>query len=393
MTRQPDVPSETPQGNAAVRPGLAQLPSALPRSLGAPLSPRGRGRGGRSIPAQPPRGRPAAGSAARALPARSFPRRHARRRRGAVLPATPRAAGVPGARRPRLHTRLRPPSLGGSGEEEEVGGGGASPQRPLRPPTIDSPTTRAAPRTRRPRLSGGRGAGSRTAHARQPPPFWWGRELSSGSGGGGARWARLGGGGECALAAEMANIAVQRIKREFKEVLKSEEVRAAPAALRRHPPRLRGGSAGAGEGAGARRPAGGLAAPRPHLPARRVGWSRGLGEGNGDSRGEGTHREGGRGGGGDLPQREPGGAGPARRRPGGKPPLRAGRCGAARCQPGGWGLPRPPAPPPAPRVPPTAQPSPAGPGSCGPGVMEGAGGPAASSIAFGSPLCCTSPGF
>lgn len=43
------------------------------------------------------------------------------------------------------------------------------------------------------------------------------------SGGGGARWARLGGGGECALAAEMANIAVQRIKREFKEVLKSEE--------------------------------------------------------------------------------------------------------------------------------------------------------------------------
>lgn len=272
-------------------------------------------------------------------------------------------------------------------------GGGASPQRPLRPPTIDSHTTRAAPRTRRPRLSGGRGAGSRTAHARQPPPFWWGRELSSGSGGGGARWARLGGGGECALAAEMANIAVQRIKREFKEVLKSEEVRAAPAALRRHPPRLRGGSAGAGEGAGARRPAGGLAAPRPHLPARRVGWSRGLGEGNGDSRGEGTHREGGRGGGGDLPQREPGGAGPARRRPGGKPPLRAGRCGAARCQPGGWGLPRPPAPPPAPRVPPTAQPSPAGPGSCGPGVMEGAGGPAASSIAFGSPLCCTSPGF
>lgn len=28
-------------------------------------------------------------------------------------------------------------------------------------------------------------------------------------------------------AAEMANIAVQRIKREFKEVLKSEEVRAS----------------------------------------------------------------------------------------------------------------------------------------------------------------------
>ncbi|KAG6930074.1 ubiquitin conjugating enzyme E2 K, partial [Chelydra serpentina] len=52
-------------------------------------------------------------------------------------------------------------------------------------------------------------------------PFWWGRELSSGSGG--ARWARLGGSGEWVPAAEMANIAVQRIKREFKEVLKSEE--------------------------------------------------------------------------------------------------------------------------------------------------------------------------
>ncbi|KAM6072246.1 ubiquitin-conjugating enzyme E2 K isoform 1-T1 [Theristicus caerulescens] len=51
-------------------------------------------------------------------------------------------------------------------------------------------------------------------------PFWWGRELSSESGGG-ARWARLG--GEWVPAAEMANIAVQRIKREFKEVLKSEE--------------------------------------------------------------------------------------------------------------------------------------------------------------------------
>ena len=151
MTRQPDVPSETPQGNAAVRPGPAQLSSALPRSLGAPLSPRGRGRGGRSIPAQPPRGRPAAGSAARALPARSFPRRHARRRRGAALPATPRAAGVPGARRPRLHTRLRPPSLGGSGEEERLGGGGV-------PPASSSPTHDRQPHYPR-----------RAAHTAAPP--------------------------------------------------------------------------------------------------------------------------------------------------------------------------------------------------------------------------------
>lgn len=37
-------------------------------------------------------------------------------------------------------------------------------------------------------------------------------------------------------AAEMANIAVQRIKREFKEVLKSEEVRASPPSPCAPPP-------------------------------------------------------------------------------------------------------------------------------------------------------------
>lgn len=46
-----------------------------------------------------------------------------------------------------------------------------------------------------------------------------------GGGGGGGRSGGGGGGYESAAGGDMANIAVQRIKREFKEVLKSEEVR------------------------------------------------------------------------------------------------------------------------------------------------------------------------
>lgn len=50
-------------------------------------------------------------------------------------------------------------------------------------------------------------------------------EERGGGGGGGGRSGGGGGGYESAAGGDMANIAVQRIKREFKEVLKSEEVR------------------------------------------------------------------------------------------------------------------------------------------------------------------------
>uniref|UniRef100_A0A669PKR6 Ubiquitin-conjugating enzyme E2 K n=1 Tax=Phasianus colchicus TaxID=9054 RepID=A0A669PKR6_PHACC len=221
-TCQPHVPPEAPQGDAAARPGPAQLPSALPRAPRGPAVPAGT-RPGRPLHPGSAASGPAGGRERRQASARTHFPAPSRRAPQGSSPARDTA----NRRCPRGETPAPPRAAAAAFPRGGVGGAGGGegrvPAAALRPPAVDGPATPATPRTRRPRLSGGRGAGSRTAHARQPPPFWWGRELSSGSGGGGARWARLGGGGEWVPAAEMANIAVQRIKREFKEVLKSEE--------------------------------------------------------------------------------------------------------------------------------------------------------------------------
>ncbi|XP_064367335.1 ubiquitin-conjugating enzyme E2 K isoform X1 [Dromaius novaehollandiae] len=138
----------------------------------------------------------------------------------------------------------RPPAAGGGGLPRGSGEAGAARRRLARPALPRalrggrrSPPTaagqprrrlRAAPRTRRPLLSSGGGgggrAGCRSAHARPGRHFGgagsYPARAAAELAGPGAEAARVCG---SVPAAEMANIAVQRIKREFKEVLKSEE--------------------------------------------------------------------------------------------------------------------------------------------------------------------------
>lgn len=157
----------------------------------------------------------------------------------------------------------------------------------------------------------------------------------------------------------MANIAVQRIKREFKEVLKSEEVRAARRRAPPPPSPAARWECGSGERSGRPPARGGPRCPSAPPPRAGGGWDRPAASGRGMAilEEKGPTGKGREGGGGDLPLREPGERGRPAAGRAESPPV-AGRRAASRAGGARPGLlPRPSAPPPAPRVPPSAQPS------------------------------------
>uniref|UniRef100_A0A674G704 Ubiquitin-conjugating enzyme E2 K n=1 Tax=Taeniopygia guttata TaxID=59729 RepID=A0A674G704_TAEGU len=201
---------------------------ALPRLLLQPFAARrlrarpaaGAGPGGShddtTVPAAP-RGPPAARLCLRGAASRS--------RHGPARPVTGRAARAGVSRDGWAAGEANPSTSTGDFLRGQRGGGGPKPTRRSRP------TGRLQPRPPRPhhRLGAApaalprpllRSGGSPFAHARRGRHF--GRAGSSPAE---RRLSSLGPArrGRGVPAAEMANIAVQRIKREFKEVLKSEE--------------------------------------------------------------------------------------------------------------------------------------------------------------------------
>lgn len=149
MTRQPDVPSETPQGNAAVRPGLAQLPSALSRGSAVPAGTRpGRPLHPGSAASGPAGGRERCQGSARTLfpaPSRQAP------------PGSSAARDTASRRCPRGETPAPPHAAAAAFPRGQRGGGGGWGGGGV-PPASSSPTHDRQPHYPR-----------RAAHTAAPP--------------------------------------------------------------------------------------------------------------------------------------------------------------------------------------------------------------------------------
>lgn len=296
VTCQPDVPSEALQGNAAARPGPAQLPSALPRALGS------------AVPAVTRPGRPLNPGSAASGPAGGRERRQGSARTLYPAPSRQAPQGSGPARDtanrgcPRGETAAPPHTAGAAFPRGQRGGGwgggrprprsGSSPTRGRQPRYPRHAAHTAAPPERRPRSRQPYRACSAAAAILVGPGVIQRERRRRSSLGPARRWRRVGarcGDGQHRGAEDQAG------------VQGGAEERGGQS---RSPPRsaatLPGCTVGVRERGKERAPAGPRGASLPLGPTSpRGGWvgsSRGLGEGNGDPRGEGTHREGERGG-------------------------------------------------------------------------------------------------